>query len=144
MDTIHHTHAPLAPRRRIGAVIAAVVVAVVVVAVFAGVSRLVGDPAVVDHLEIRNPTADIVDVTATGGGDQSTVAVATLEPHSRIVVDDVIDQGDTWVLGFRVSGRTVGEIRTTRAGLERAQWRVTVPTSAAAPATGPPASAAGR
>jgi hypothetical protein len=130
-------HAPTTPRRPIGTIVGVVAVAIAMAVVFFGVSRLVGSPDVVDRIEIRNPTGDVVDVLARADERSAEVPVAIVEPNRRAVAQGVIDQGDTWIFVFRVSGEAVGEIRMSRTDLERAHWRITVPSpDVAAPGGG--------
>jgi hypothetical protein len=96
-------------------------------ALLLGAARLVRGPRFIDRLTVRNPTAFIVDVSASDEHGNSTVAVAALEPHSTTVVESVIDPGDPWILDFRIAGERVGTQRVTRDELARAGWRVVIP-----------------
>ncbi len=91
-----------------------------------GVERTTRPSRFVDHLEIVNPSATLVDVHLRGDAP-GILHLTTVEPRSTQITRDVLDQGRDWVFEFVVVGTTAGELRTDRRALERSGWRVTIP-----------------
>lgn len=102
----------------------ALVLAVVVPLIAAAVA--LRDPATVD-LEISNPTAYAITVEVDDGQAEGVLPVAVIDRRASRAVQNVIDQGDTWVFYFYGQGRDGGELRLNRAELEAAGWAIQVP-----------------
>jgi hypothetical protein len=81
----------------------------------------------VERITIANPTGYALDVDVTSEDRSGWLSVAIVEARSEDVAQDVIDQGDVWIFRFVHWGDPVGELRLTRAELERNGWRVEVP-----------------
>lgn len=77
---------------------------------------------------VTNSVYDI-DVGVAGTGDGGTLSLGTAPARTTTDVKDVIDQGSTWVLHFTAQGEDGGELRIERAALDRAGWRVVIPTA---------------
>jgi hypothetical protein len=86
-----------------------------------------GPPPTVERITITNPTAYDLDVDVTGPGTEGRLPIAIVEAGTEQVAQEVIDQGEVWIFRFRHWGDVVGELRLTRAELERNAWRVEVP-----------------
>jgi hypothetical protein len=97
------------------------------VAALLGAFALVRAPDVVTDVTLVNRTGEMLDVDVRGESDGELVALAVLPPRGNVQVPDVVDQGDTWVFEVSREGRALGNIRLTRAQLERDGWRVVLP-----------------
>jgi hypothetical protein len=84
------------------------------------------DPERVD-LEITNPTPYVLSIEITDGGRGAWQPTARLQPGATRTIEDVLDQGDVWVLRFRGQGRDGGELEVPGHDLERASWHVDIP-----------------
>ncbi len=84
-------------------------------------------PATVPALTIVNPGAHQIHVDATGPGRQGGVGLGTVESGSTRVTEEVIDQGEEWVLHFSYAGVDAGELVVTRSQLQAQNWEVTIP-----------------
>lgn len=118
---------PRSERWKRPALVAAAVV-VVAIALFIVVS-LTGGPKFVSRLTVVNQTAYDLQVDATDAGHHGWTAIGTAGRSGTSSFQDVVDQGDTWILRFTYAGQTAGELRFTHQELVGAQWRVTVPAS---------------
>lgn len=106
-------------------------VAVIAAVALFVVSNLTGTPAkTVARVTFVNNTVYDIEVTVSGTGDGS-LALGTVRAHRTTDVQDVVDQGRTWVLHFGAQGVDGGEVRMDRADLEHASWRVVVPAAVA-------------
>ena len=88
--------------------------------------RLVRNLEYVAHVELRNERDTLVDVWVRGAERGSWLPLAPVEPGQRVVVRDVVDQGDQWVFAVREGDTTVARYPMSRADLERSGWRVTL------------------
>ncbi|MFN8028599.1 MAG: hypothetical protein U0W40_20265 [Acidimicrobiia bacterium] len=97
------------------------------VAAFALVFWLVRSPARVDHVDLVNGSATGLEVSVSSpdGGDELGLAEAL--PRRTTRVQDVVDQGDTWVFGVATASCPPVELRVSRARLEADGWRFVVP-----------------
>jgi hypothetical protein len=96
------------------------------------VSNLAGSPAkTVARVTFVNTTAYDIDVNVSGAGSGGTLALGTARANRTTDVQDVVDQGRSWVLHFGAQGVDGGAVRMDRADLERASWRVTIPAGVA-------------
>jgi hypothetical protein len=99
-------------------------VALLVALVCAGCSS----EAYVDRIVIDNPTAYSANVDVTGRERDGWLALSTADARSERTVEQVLDQGSTWIFRFGYSGYEE-EVELSRAELERSGWRVQVPDS---------------
>ena len=98
-----------------------------VVALFV-ISNLAGTPAkTFTRVTFVNNTAYDIEVDVSGAGSGGTLALGTVRANKTTDVQDVVDQGRTWVLHFAAQGVDGGEVRIGRADLEQASWRVVIP-----------------
>jgi hypothetical protein len=81
----------------------------------------------VERIIIANPTDYDIDVDVTGEDRNSWLPVSIVEARAEDVAREVIDQGKVWTFRFLHWGDPVGEVRFTRAELERMGWRLEVP-----------------
>ena len=102
----------------------AVVVAVVAIAVF----RPALEPGpFISHVTFVNSSEYAFDVDVTGGKSDGWMLLGTAADRASSNVDEVFDQGRTWTFRFTTQGQVAGEITVSKAELERAGWRVVVP-----------------
>lgn len=108
--------------------IAAAVAAAVVMAAAAWLlaPRLAG-PGHIDRLIVVNPFGDPVHVSASGGPDDASLSIGTVDAGSERSFGLVLDQGDTWLFRFRVVGGSLAEVSIPRRELQQNDWRVTIP-----------------
>ena len=109
------------------ALVAAAILVVAIALVI--VVSLTSGPKFVSNLTVVNPTAYDLQVDATNGARHSWTAVGTSTRGATDSFQDVVDQGDTWILRFTYAGKTAGELRLSHQELAGAKWRVTVPAS---------------
>jgi hypothetical protein len=83
-------------------------------------------PPTVDVV-VANPTEFELTVEATSAHRDGWTTVGVVEAHTTMPIDDVIDQGGTWILRFAGQGRGGGELRLDRSDLEQGSWRIEVP-----------------
>ena len=121
--------APSQSRRNLDAALIAAAVAVLALVVVMPATRL---PSFVDGVTIVNPHPWIVNVDVTRGGRDGTVGVGAVGAERTQNVSAVIDQGETWIFKVTYGGADAGELVVSRAELEEAGWRVTVPDEFAA------------
>jgi hypothetical protein len=122
-STLHRPTRDRSSLRRAGA---ALLVLTIGVLVAMGLAELTRGPEFVDRIEIVNPTGVDVDVQV-GADDDGWLTIAIVDARSKVVTRDVVDQGDVWTFRVLTYGRVMGELRRTRAQLEQADWRVTIP-----------------
>ena len=82
----------------------------------------------VDRIVVDNPTAFTANVDVTGVERDGWLGLTSANAHSESTVEDVYDQGATWIFRFSYSGYSE-ELKLSRAELSRAEWRVEVPAS---------------
>jgi hypothetical protein len=102
-------------------------------------TRALAGPSFVRQIALVNPTPYAVDVEVTGAERDGWVQLGEAKQAGTTVYHEVIDQGATWIIRF--ADGEGGELRLTRAALERSRWRVEIPASMEArlrPAWGPP------
>lgn len=82
----------------------------------------------VDRIVIGNPTAFTANVDVTGAEREGWLDLTTAGAQSESTVEDVYDQGTTWIFRFSYSGHSE-ELKLSRSELARADWHVEVPAS---------------
>jgi hypothetical protein len=85
-------------------------------------------PRTVD-VTVSNPTEFDLTVEATGAHRDGWMPVGIVEAHSTMPIDDVVDQGHTWILRVTGQGVVGGEIRLDRSQLQHDSWRIVIPAS---------------
>jgi hypothetical protein len=106
-------------------------VAVLLIVAMVTIGRSANGPDFVDHLTIVDGTAYTVDVDVAGARGDGWVGVGTVGAGRTARFEEVVDQGPTWLIRFSYADVDGGEVRVTRAQLERDGWRVTVPADVA-------------
>ncbi len=105
----------------------ALVLAGVVVVLF-GVVRLVEtSPKTVPRVTFVNNSAYDIGASVTGGAPNDKMELGTVKAHSSTDINEVIDQGSTWVFDFTGPFGDGGEVTVARANLANGQWRVVIP-----------------
>ncbi len=117
---------PQVPRRTLPplSVIALVVVGALLFALMAAAVR---SPDFVDRVTVDNRSSIDVNVEVRPSPQGSSLALASVPPHSEAKTFDVLDQGDEWVFAFSSGGVDGGTLRVSRARLDADGWRVAVP-----------------
>jgi hypothetical protein len=106
--------------------------AVVVVALVVAVTRLAPDPSFIERIALENPTEFDIAVEARGGGGrEGAIGLATVRRATTATVEKTPDLGAVWVFRFSAHDVPAGEVRFTRAELERMGWKVRIPDDAA-------------
>lgn len=82
----------------------------------------------VERIVIDNPTAFAANVEIAGAARTGWLGLATASAHDERVVEQVYDQGPTWVFRFGYAGYEE-DIELSRTDLARSGWRVEVPES---------------
>ena len=106
-------------------------VAVGVIAIVAIIPRAFSNRSTVAQVSIVNNTSYALDVQVAGAGKNGWTGITTAERNQTTVVQDVVDQGTTWVFRVRSQGVEGGELTFSKAALERAAWKVVIPDSVA-------------
>jgi hypothetical protein len=121
--------APPQHRGHLATLLLAAAVGAVAILVAGPATRL---PSFVDRVTVVNPHPWDVEVDVTGSADDGAVGLASLDRESARTIPAVVDQGDSWVFRFAYGGVEGSELGVSRAELQRAGWKVTVPDTFAA------------
>jgi hypothetical protein len=78
------------------------------------------------HMAIENPSEYAFEVQASDHARVGWMPVGTAQPKTTTTFTDVYDQGKTWTVQFAY-GSYESVVAITRADLQHADWRVTVP-----------------
>ncbi len=86
-----------------------------------------GEPSFVREVTVDNPLVYKVnvDVKAHDGGGWS--GLGTVRRETSKTVEQVVDQGPTWIFRFTYGGEFGGQMTVSRSELRAGGWRVTVP-----------------
>ncbi len=103
--------------------------AVVVVAIAAIIPRALSNPPHIAQVSIVNDTSYALDVQVAGASKDGWTGLATAERNQTTVVNDVIDQGNTWIFRLESQGVDGGELHYSKSELERAGWKIVIPDS---------------
>jgi hypothetical protein len=104
-----------------------------------GMNRLVTGPSFVEKITFVNSSPYDIDVDVTDRERAGWLQLGEVEDRAATVVEDVIVQGDVWIV--RLADGEGGELRITREELQRAGWRIQIPATVEARlrlALGPP------
>ena len=121
--------APLRRKGDLGTVVIAAVVAALALLVVAPAIRA---PAFVDRVTVVNPHPWRVEVDVTGSQRAGVVGLVSMGRERTQILEDVMDQGPSWVFRFSYGGVDGGALVVSRAALEQARWTITVPEEFAA------------
>ena len=124
--TARRVRSPSRPTWLGAAPVALAALAVVAVALGA-CSDVLRQRSSIDQISFENPTVYDLSIEVTGRARDGWISVGTAHAGETDTVEDVVDQGDLWIFRFRAQGREAGELRLTRAQLERVRWKVSVP-----------------
>ena len=83
----------------------------------------------VDEVAIVNDTEYSANIDVSGKSRDGWLLLTSVEPHSTTAVEEVIDQGETWIFRFDYVGKYEEEVEISRRELERSDWMVEVPQS---------------
>jgi hypothetical protein len=129
MGTVLHPSRPpvLRSRRPTAVIVVASMLAAVAVWVLA--ERLVSSAPFVDRVTIINPTPHELQVEVSTSGGGTGVDLGAVAREETKTFEDVLDQGDEWIVRFRSAHLAGGEVRVAKADLARGDWKVTVPSA---------------
>lgn len=82
----------------------------------------------VPRIEIENPTDYDLVVGVSGDGAGSRLQLGIAKKGGDSVTEQVIDLGEDWIFTFEYLGEEAGSISVKRSELERANWRLVIPT----------------
>jgi hypothetical protein len=88
---------------------------------------LLSSPSHVGQVTLDNQTGYDVRVDLGGFGSDSLVGLGTVTQHCQQTFHEVLDPGTTWTFVVGAQGQRGGAVTVTRAELEAAGWRVTIP-----------------
>ncbi len=88
-------------------------------------------PEVVPKLTVVNPGVYQVHVEVAGSSRDGWLDLGTVERESTKTIEELIDQGDTWVFRFSYGGVGAGEAVVVRSALEADGWKFTTPVGVA-------------
>ena len=100
--------------------------------------ELLDPPPTVD-LVIANESDRDVTVVLAGPEGSPVLPVATVDAGEERTVEQVLDQGLSWVLTFRVAGEDAGQLEVSRSDLAGDGFRVVVPVGTGGDAAAPEA-----
>jgi hypothetical protein len=82
----------------------------------------------IDKVVIKNPTPYDTRVEISGQSRNDWTPLVTISAKSQVTVQEVYDEGDTWVFRFGYL-HFQKEVEVSRAQLTHDSWRITVPAS---------------
>lgn len=122
------THPPMLQERRRRRVDRELLLVAVAAAVAVAAGWTVTRPAEkVERLTVDNPTPWELTVQVGPRPPDAWTTLGVVPAQGSWTVEDVLDQGDSWVVRFAVAGRESEPVRVSRADLRRDGWRVAVP-----------------
>jgi len=83
----------------------------------------------VDEVAVVNDTEFSANIDVTGETRDGWLLLTSVEPQSTKTVEEVIDQGETWIFRFDYVGKYEEEVEISRSDLERSDWTIEVPQS---------------
>ena len=125
--TVTEPQTPNRSPRRVGLLVGVAGLAVAAAVALASIVDLGGRRATIPRLTYENPTVYALDVEVSPGPGHGWTSAGFVAQRSTGVVEEVPDQGDVWLFRFDSQGETGGELRLSRAELEGAGWKVTIP-----------------
>jgi hypothetical protein len=106
---------------------------VVLLLVLLGAGQLVSAPSFVGQVNVVNRTPFDLNVQVSGGHPGDAMLLTVAQPGQTTPVNEVVDQGSTWVFGFSRGGVAAGSVRMTESQLQARHWQVVIPASVAIP-----------
>jgi hypothetical protein len=107
------------------------------VVVFAGVLRLLEPPTTIDRVTVENRSGTDIEVGVTDESRDGELLLAAVDPGASTRVDEVIDQGSSWVFRITHAGDELGTVERSRDRLQDDGWRVVVPADLGEPSAAP-------
>ncbi len=83
----------------------------------------------VDEVAVVNDTEYSANIDVSGKAGDGWLLLTTVEPQSTTTVEEVIDQGEMWILRFDYVGKYDQEVEISRRQLEQNDWTIEVPQS---------------
>jgi hypothetical protein len=117
------------PVRHLRRIVGPIVLGVIGAALFALLLGLVAAPETVDRVTIENRASTQLEVGLQFGSEPGVLWLATVEPRSSTVVDDVLDEPGDWIVRGEHAGQPAGMLRVSRNELAQRRWRVVIPAS---------------
>lgn len=102
--------------------------------------ELLDPPSTVD-LVIANESDREVTVVLAGSAGSPVLPVATVDAGEERPIQEVLDQGGSWLVTFEAAGEPAGELEVSRSELADQGFRIVVPPTVAGgadPAPAPP------
>ena len=115
------------PNRKLSDVVLALLLAVPLLAVALVLAR---EPSHVSSVTIRNPAEYRLNVGLADEHGARALPLGAVDRGTYLTVDDVLEQGDTWVFTFSYGGVRATELRLSRDDLAATDWTVVVPDNA--------------
>src|SRR4051812_37941915 len=84
-------------------------------------------PKTIPRLTVANGSLYDLDINVTGASRDGWTGVGTAKAHSTKEFNDVIDQGDTWILHLAAQGEDGGEVQISRSDLSGGGWHIDIP-----------------
>ena len=85
------------------------------------------EPGRVTALTVTNPSPYQISVDVSPAGEERWLDLGAIERESDRTIEEIPDQGTSWVFRFTSGGVEGGRHAVARAGLRDAGWKVTVP-----------------
>ncbi len=90
-------------------------------------NRVTTVPANVERVTFVNSSDDTIDVAVNDADLSGWMSLGPVGPGATSTVQQVVDQGPTWVFRFTAQGVDGGKLVMSRTALVAARWRVVIP-----------------
>jgi hypothetical protein len=87
------------------------------------------DVSFVDSITIVNDTEYSAESEVTGADRDGWLGLTLVPQRTTTTVEEVVDQGETWIFRFDYVGKYEEEIEVSRRELEQNDWTIEVPPS---------------
>jgi hypothetical protein len=87
------------------------------------------DVSFVDSITIVNDTVYPAEAEVTGEDRNGWLRLTLAQQGAETTVEEVIDQGETWIFRFDYIGKHEEEVEISRQELEQDDWTIEVPSS---------------
>jgi hypothetical protein len=108
-------------------IVVAAVTAVVAIILLAGPGGAFSGPSFVQQLTVVNDTDYSVTIDVSNAGHDEWMALGTAARHQTTVLQEVINQGNTWTFRVAAQGKDGGQFQFRRADLAHAGWSLHIP-----------------
>jgi hypothetical protein len=116
-----------APARRRSDILGLLAAGVGLVAALGVLFLAMDAPPHVERVTINNPHEWSAAVEVSDERQQGWVGLGIVNKGVTHPFEEVLDQGRTWVFRFSYAGVDGGELRVSRADLQRSGWKIAVP-----------------